>query len=357
MQKQAAPVDEDHRGDREGAAVVAAARAVCRRRRFAGAARRDVGAARPRGHRRRAREGRWSVPRNAHASLVRMGNPMTQESYAALEKEIEHLETEERMKLAGQIKTAREFGDLKENAEYHAAKEAAAHLESKIRRLKDQLAGATIVEKQDDDVVGFGSRRRGRGCRQRQDDVVHARRRSTRRQPSDGKLSSRLADRRRPRWACRSATRPSSRLLAASAASRFSRFRDVLAGSVGSPPMSPSSTSYKKRRRAPMVEAPLEKRAGESLVWTDGACRGNPGPGGWAAIVVPADRGRLARRALRRAAVHHQQPHGVHGRARRAALAAGRFVHLHRHRLEAHARVHDQVDPRVEEARLEDRRW
>ena len=41
-----------------------------------------------------------------------------------------------------------------------------------------------------------------------------------------------------------------------------------------------------------MVEAPLEKRAGESLVWTDGACRGNPGPGGWAAIVVPAVDGR-----------------------------------------------------------------
>ena len=82
---------------------------------------------------------------------------MTQEGFAALEKEIQHLETEERMKLAGQIKTAREFGDLKENAEYHAAKEAAAHLESKIRRLKDQLAAATIVEKVDNDAVGFGS--------------------------------------------------------------------------------------------------------------------------------------------------------------------------------------------------------
>jgi ribonuclease HI len=32
----------------------------------------------------------------------------------------------------------------------------------------------------------------------------------------------------------------------------------------------------------------VEARAGEALVWTDGACRGNPGPGGWAAIVVPA---------------------------------------------------------------------
>jgi ribonuclease HI len=36
-----------------------------------------------------------------------------------------------------------------------------------------------------------------------------------------------------------------------------------------------------------MIETPVEQHAGEVLVWTDGACRGNPGPGGWAAIVVP----------------------------------------------------------------------
>jgi ribonuclease HI len=35
------------------------------------------------------------------------------------------------------------------------------------------------------------------------------------------------------------------------------------------------------------AEIPVEQRPGEALVWTDGACRGNPGPGGWAAIVVP----------------------------------------------------------------------
>ena len=34
-------------------------------------------------------------------------------------------------------------------------------------------------------------------------------------------------------------------------------------------------------------ETPVEQRAGEALIWTDGACRGNPGPGGWAAIIVP----------------------------------------------------------------------
>jgi ribonuclease HI len=38
-------------------------------------------------------------------------------------------------------------------------------------------------------------------------------------------------------------------------------------------------------------ELPVEAQHGEALVWTDGACRGNPGPGGWAAIVVPPDGG------------------------------------------------------------------
>ena len=49
-----------------------------------------------------------------------------------------------------------------------------------------------------------------------------------------------------------------------------------------------SSAPYRKRtRRATKGEARVAARAGEALVWTDGACRGNPGPGGWAAIVVP----------------------------------------------------------------------
>jgi ribonuclease HI len=45
--------------------------------------------------------------------------------------------------------------------------------------------------------------------------------------------------------------------------------------------------------RAPMPrpDTPVETRNGEALVWTDGACSGNPGPGGWAAIVVPANGG------------------------------------------------------------------
>jgi ribonuclease HI len=44
-------------------------------------------------------------------------------------------------------------------------------------------------------------------------------------------------------------------------------------------------------RRPAIVETPVEQRPGEALIWTDGACSGNPGPGGWGAVVVGADGG------------------------------------------------------------------
>jgi ribonuclease HI len=53
----------------------------------------------------------------------------------------------------------------------------------------------------------------------------------------------------------------------------------------------PAPTKIRRRRRPAEPEVPFEARPGEAVVWTDGACRGNPGPGGWAAIVVPADGG------------------------------------------------------------------
>src|SRR4051795_9408086 len=48
----------------------------------------------------------------------------------------------------------------------------------------------------------------------------------------------------------------------------------------------PPAKPPRRRRAAHARETPVEAREGEVLVWTDGACRGNPGPGGWAAIVV-----------------------------------------------------------------------
>jgi transcription elongation factor GreA len=84
-------------------------------------------------------------------------NVMTKEGHEALRAEIERLETVERPQIVQQIKTAREFGDLKENAEYHAAKDAQAHLETRIKTLRQQFDHATIVEPATGDVVGFGS--------------------------------------------------------------------------------------------------------------------------------------------------------------------------------------------------------
>jgi transcription elongation factor GreA len=82
---------------------------------------------------------------------------MTQAGLESLQKEIEHLETVERTAIAEQIKTAREWGDLKENAEYHEAKRAQAHLETKILQLREQLTNAKVVETTQGDVAGFGS--------------------------------------------------------------------------------------------------------------------------------------------------------------------------------------------------------
>jgi ribonuclease HI len=49
-------------------------------------------------------------------------------------------------------------------------------------------------------------------------------------------------------------------------------------------------TQRRRNTRPKHVEVPVQARPGEALVWTDGACSGNPGPGGWAAIVVSPDR-------------------------------------------------------------------
>ncbi len=71
---------------------------------------------------------------------------MTAEELESVRQELRTLETEGRRAIAARIKTAREWGDLKENAEYHAAKEDQAHLETKILKLRHQVRSATVVE-------------------------------------------------------------------------------------------------------------------------------------------------------------------------------------------------------------------
>ena len=83
---------------------------------------------------------------------------MTRADYERVQAEIEELETSARGEMAERIKAARELGDLKENAEYHDAKDAQAILETRILRLRDQLTRAQVVEAEGGgDAVAFGS--------------------------------------------------------------------------------------------------------------------------------------------------------------------------------------------------------
>jgi transcription elongation factor GreA len=74
------------------------------------------------------------------------GRHISPAGLAALEAELNELESEGRREIAERIKTARDFGDLSENAEYHDAKNAQAHLETKILRLRQLRDNAVVVE-------------------------------------------------------------------------------------------------------------------------------------------------------------------------------------------------------------------
>jgi transcription elongation factor GreA len=84
---------------------------------------------------------------------------MTAADQEALVAELDTLEGDGRRAMAARIKTAREWGDLKENSEYHDAKNDQAHLETKILLLRERLARAKVVEVAagNGGVVGFGS--------------------------------------------------------------------------------------------------------------------------------------------------------------------------------------------------------
>lgn len=71
---------------------------------------------------------------------------LTYAGLQALEDELEHLKVVKRKEVAGKIKEAREQGDLSENAEYDAAKEAQGLLEMKINKLKQVIADAKIID-------------------------------------------------------------------------------------------------------------------------------------------------------------------------------------------------------------------
>jgi transcription elongation factor GreA len=86
------------------------------------------------------------------------GEAITAQGLEALKAELARLEGDGRRAIAQRILAARELGDLKENAEYHIAKEDQAHLETRIARLAERLRNARVVEAASDgDAVSFGS--------------------------------------------------------------------------------------------------------------------------------------------------------------------------------------------------------
>ena len=72
--------------------------------------------------------------------------PMTKAGAEAIKRELKHLKSVERPKNVQDISTARDHGDLRENAEYHAAKEKQSHIEGRIQMLEDRLARAEIID-------------------------------------------------------------------------------------------------------------------------------------------------------------------------------------------------------------------
>jgi transcription elongation factor GreA len=87
------------------------------------------------------------------------GSMITEDGLQSLHAELEALEGDGRREIAERIKTAREWGDLKENSEYHDAKNEQAHLETKIARLRERISLAVVVEEAPaaDGAVSFGS--------------------------------------------------------------------------------------------------------------------------------------------------------------------------------------------------------
>ncbi|CAN5138480.1 transcription elongation factor GreA [soil metagenome] len=85
--------------------------------------------------------------------------PMTPSGYTALEVELKQRQSVERPRIVEAIAEARSHGDLSENAEYHAAKEAQSHNEGRIAELEDKLARADIIDvsKLSGDTIMFGA--------------------------------------------------------------------------------------------------------------------------------------------------------------------------------------------------------
>src|SRR5438094_8525267 len=85
--------------------------------------------------------------------------PMTKEGYEKKKAELDRMKGVEMIEIAKRIATARDMGDLSENAEYHAAREDQGMLQARINELENKLSQAIIVDKSSlpTDVIVFGA--------------------------------------------------------------------------------------------------------------------------------------------------------------------------------------------------------
>jgi transcription elongation factor GreA len=85
--------------------------------------------------------------------------PMTKEGYEKKKAELDRMKNVEMIEVAKRIATARDMGDLSENAEYHAAREDQGMLQARINELENKLSQAIIVDKSSlpTDVIVFGA--------------------------------------------------------------------------------------------------------------------------------------------------------------------------------------------------------
>jgi transcription elongation factor GreA len=86
-------------------------------------------------------------------------NPITPEGFEKLREELHHLRGVERPRVIQMIATAREHGDLKENAEYHAARDKQSFIEGRVKDLEAKLALAEVIDpsKLSGDRIAFGA--------------------------------------------------------------------------------------------------------------------------------------------------------------------------------------------------------
>src|SRR6267378_1976546 len=86
--------------------------------------------------------------------------PMSREGYEKLKADLDRMQNLEMIEVTKRIATAREMGDLSENAEYHAAREDQGMLQARINMLRDELARSMITETNNlpKDTVVFGCR-------------------------------------------------------------------------------------------------------------------------------------------------------------------------------------------------------